>query len=52
VDAALTPDPALQRPVDVPALVGDASKLRSATGWTPEHSLDSLIDELISAAPR
>jgi GDP-4-dehydro-6-deoxy-D-mannose reductase len=52
VDAALAPDPALQRPVDVPALVGDASKLRSATGWAPEHSLDSLIDELIRAAPR
>jgi GDP-D-mannose dehydratase len=48
----LQPDPALQRPVDVPALVGDASKLRAATGWTPERPLDTLIDELIRAASR
>jgi GDP-4-dehydro-6-deoxy-D-mannose reductase len=52
VDAMLQPDPALQRPVDVPALVGDASKLRAATGWTPERPLDTLIDELIRAASR
>ncbi len=52
VQAMLQPDPALQRPVDVPALVGDASKLRAATGWTPERPLDTLIDELIRAASR
>ena len=50
--AALAPDPALQRPVDVPALVGSAAKLRAATGWAPAHSLDSLIEELLRAAPR
>jgi len=50
--AALAPDPALQRPVDVPVLVGSAEKLRAATGWTPERSLDSLIDELLRAAAR
>jgi len=51
-DADLAPDPALQRPVDVPALVGDPAKLHRATGWSPERTLESLIDELIHAAPR
>ena len=31
----LAVDPELVRPVDVPRLVGDASKLRAATGWKP-----------------
>jgi GDP-4-dehydro-6-deoxy-D-mannose reductase len=49
-DAKLQTDPALVRPADVPALVGSAAKLRAATGWTPRHSLDSTIEELIRAA--
>jgi GDP-4-dehydro-6-deoxy-D-mannose reductase len=36
-------DPALVRPVDVPRLVGDASKLRAATGWEPEFSLGDTL---------
>jgi nucleoside-diphosphate-sugar epimerase len=32
----------------VPALVGDASKLRAATGWEPRRTLDDLLDDLIS----
>ena len=31
----LETDPALLRPVDVPVLRGDATKLRDATGWQP-----------------
>ena len=50
VDAKLQTDPALVRPADVPALVGSAAKLRAATGWTPHHSLDTTIEELIRAA--
>lgn len=49
-DAKLQTDPALVRPADVPALVGSAAKLRAATGWTPRHSLDTTIEELIRAA--
>lgn len=48
--AKLQSDPSLVRPVEVPVLVGDPAKLRSATGWVAEHSLDSLIDDLIRAA--
>jgi GDP-4-dehydro-6-deoxy-D-mannose reductase len=50
VDATLAIDPELVRPVDVPILVGDAAKLRLATGWTPSLSCDDVIDDLIHAA--
>jgi GDP-4-dehydro-6-deoxy-D-mannose reductase len=49
-DARLETDPALVRPVEIPALVGDATKLREATGWSPTRSLDTLIEDLIRAA--
>lgn len=47
--APLVEDPALVRPVDVPALVGDPSRLRKLTGWAPRHTLDDCIDDLINA---
>src|SRR6202453_4675719 len=34
-DLELVTDPALVRPVDVPVLQGDASRLQAATGWVP-----------------
>lgn len=52
VDARLQVDPALVRPVDVPILVGDASKLRAATGWTPTRTLNDILGDLIRAASR
>jgi len=40
-------DPALSRPVDVPVVRGDFTKLREATGWEPRLSLDqTLLDVL------
>jgi GDP-4-dehydro-6-deoxy-D-mannose reductase len=50
VDAILNTDAALVRPADVPILIGDASKLRRATGWSPQFTLDSIIEDLIRAA--
>jgi GDP-4-dehydro-6-deoxy-D-mannose reductase len=50
--AEVTMDPALARPVDVPVLVGANAKLRRATGWTPRHSRDDIIEDLIHAATR
>jgi GDP-4-dehydro-6-deoxy-D-mannose reductase len=42
-------DPERLRPSDVPALVGDPSKLRADTGWEPrvplEQSLADLLDD-------
>ncbi|MBI3792409.1 MAG: GDP-mannose 4,6-dehydratase [Gemmatimonadetes bacterium] len=51
VEATLGTDPALVRAVDVPALVGDASRLMSATGWAPVHSFDDLLADVLDAAP-
>ncbi len=46
----LVADPALMRPIDLPVLRGDASKLRAATGWEPqipvEQTLSDLLDDL------
>jgi len=46
----LVQDPELMRPVDLPVLRGDASKLTAATGWTPEvpltQSLSDLLDDM------
>lgn len=52
VTAEITSDAALLRPIDVPILVGDNTKLRQATGWSPTRSIDDIIDDLIHAAPR
>jgi GDP-4-dehydro-6-deoxy-D-mannose reductase len=52
VQAVVTQDPALVRPAEVPVLVGDASKLRAATGWVARFSLDDLLDDLLDAAAR
>lgn len=48
VSADISQDAALMRPVDLPALVGDSSKLQRATGWRPRRSLDDIIDDLLS----
>jgi GDPmannose 4,6-dehydratase len=39
----------LQRPAEVDALRGDASKARRAFGWTPEVTLEALIAEMVQA---
>lgn len=40
-------DPSLERPVDVPVLWGDYSKLHRATGWSPEIALDQTLRDLL-----
>ena len=52
VSAEISSDPALSRPVDVPVLIGNSSKLRRATGWAPRHTREDIIDDLIHAATR
>jgi GDP-4-dehydro-6-deoxy-D-mannose reductase len=48
----LVTDPTLVRPVDVPVLRGDASRLHRATGWEPVIPLAAtLADVLASWAP-
>jgi GDP-4-dehydro-6-deoxy-D-mannose reductase len=43
------PDPSLVRSDDVPFLVGDSTKLRHATGWAPEISVEQTLRELVDA---
>lgn len=40
-------DAARMRPHDTPVIVGDASKLRAATGWKPTITFDQMIDDLL-----
>jgi GDP-4-dehydro-6-deoxy-D-mannose reductase len=49
-DIAVNVDNALVRPVDVPRLVGDPSKLVAATGWSPRYPLDETLDAVIAYA--
>jgi len=43
------PDATLHRPVEAPFLVGDAAKLRAATGWAPAIDLDTTLADLVHA---
>jgi GDP-4-dehydro-6-deoxy-D-mannose reductase len=42
-------DAADVRPDAVPHLVGDSTKLRSATGWTPRRTLDETLQDVLDA---
>jgi GDP-4-dehydro-6-deoxy-D-mannose reductase len=44
----LVSDPALQRPVDIPVLVGDSSALRAATGWAPTVPLGRTLADVLA----
>ncbi|MDQ3569569.1 MAG: GDP-mannose 4,6-dehydratase [Actinomycetota bacterium] len=51
-DLQIRSDPGLMRPIDVPVLRGDPSRLRAATGWAPviplEESLKAVLESLKS----
>lgn len=40
-------DPARLRPSDTPIVVGDASKLHAATGWSPQIPLSQTVDDIL-----
>jgi GDP-4-dehydro-6-deoxy-D-mannose reductase len=42
-------DPALARAADIPHLVGDAGKLREATGWAPVIPIHQTLQDLVDA---
>ena len=41
-------DPARMRPSDVPVLLGDSSKFRDRTGWSPEIPFEKTIADLLA----
>lgn len=47
IDIRIEQDPAKVRPVDIPVLVGDGSKLRAATGWTPRIPLAQTLKDVL-----
>ncbi|HWA16008.1 MAG TPA: NAD-dependent epimerase/dehydratase family protein [Gemmatimonadales bacterium] len=49
VAAVAQPDPSLQRRADLPWLVGDASRLRAATGWEPRIPFDQTLQDVVNA---
>jgi len=49
-DIRLVTDPSLVRAVDAPRMVGDNAKLRAATGWEPEFTLDRTLADVLEAA--
>jgi GDP-4-dehydro-6-deoxy-D-mannose reductase len=49
VEAEPVSDPALVRPEDIPHLVGDATKLRRATGWSPTITLEQTVRDMVDA---
>ncbi len=42
-------DPALVRPADIPVLIGDATRLRSLTGWAPHYTFEQTLQDLVDA---
>jgi GDP-4-dehydro-6-deoxy-D-mannose reductase len=49
VELSLETDPALVRPVDVPVLRGDGSRLQAATGWRPVIPLATTLADVLSS---
>jgi GDP-4-dehydro-6-deoxy-D-mannose reductase len=46
----LVTDPDLVRAVDVPRLIGDPTKVRAATGWEPQFSLEETLEDVLDEA--
>ncbi|CAB4892523.1 unannotated protein [freshwater metagenome] len=48
IPMTLEADPDLQRPVDIPILLGDSSRIFADTGWKPEIPLDQTLEDLLN----
>jgi GDP-4-dehydro-6-deoxy-D-mannose reductase len=43
----LVKDPELERPVDIPVLLGDSTRIHQDTGWEPQIPLDVTLQDLL-----
>jgi GDP-4-dehydro-6-deoxy-D-mannose reductase len=50
VGVEIRDDPERMRPADVPLVLGDASKLRAATGWAPKIALEASLRDVYADA--
>src|SRR5262249_988940 len=48
VDIVAETDPRLLRPTDEPVIWADCTKIKAATGWEPEISLEQTIDDMLT----
>jgi GDP-4-dehydro-6-deoxy-D-mannose reductase len=48
VSIAIAVDSDRLRPLDTPVILGDASRLRTTTGWTPRVPFERTIDDLLA----
>ena len=49
VAAHAVEDAALLRPGDIPVLIGDATRLRNSTGWSPQIPFERTLQDLVDA---
>ena len=45
----VTIDPKYYRPTELTDLKGDCTKLKTALGWSPNYTFESMIDEMVAA---
>jgi GDP-4-dehydro-6-deoxy-D-mannose reductase len=48
VKLAIVVDPERVRPIDIPELRGDSSRIEAATGWRPQIELDSTLADVLA----
>jgi len=48
VPVEILSDPSLFRPNDTPTVLGNAARLRAATGWAPLIGFDRMLDDLLA----
>jgi GDP-4-dehydro-6-deoxy-D-mannose reductase len=48
VEIIVRPDPTRMRPSDTPVVIGDASRLREATGWEPMYSMEQSLHDTLA----
>jgi GDP-4-dehydro-6-deoxy-D-mannose reductase len=49
-EAVFVEDPSLVRPLDIPVLRGDSTRLREGTGWRPEIDLATTLRDVVAEA--
>ncbi len=50
VDISVEVEPERMRPIDVPRIVADASRLHNALGWQPQFSLEQSVQDILEHA--
>lgn len=48
IDIMVETDPDRLRPVDLPVLLGDASRLRAETGWEPKYTFEQSLQDVLN----